>query len=117
MLNIVKSMVITMLSLTVSLISFIRGPILLGLVIALSILSFAKKAEAGTQIRGTQSELIQANKDVVQGIYVREDGARVAKPNTTICNEYRNTYLKYASKYGSSRGSLIWLVIVTRRGC
>lgn len=47
MLNVIKSIVITMISLFVSLVSFARGPLVIGLVIALSILSFAKEAKAG----------------------------------------------------------------------
>lgn len=118
MLNVIKSIIATMISLFVALISFIRGPLLLGLVIGLTIMSFTKKAEAGaTQVQGTQAELVKAEKDVSRGIYKREDGARVAKPNVEICNHYRNTYLNYAAKYGSAKGSLVWLVIVTRRGC
>lgn len=46
MLNVIKSIVVTMLSLAVALVSFARGPILVGLVVGVSIMSFAKKAEA-----------------------------------------------------------------------
>lgn len=46
MLNVIKSIVVTMLSLAAALVSFARGPILAGLVVGVSIMSFAKKAEA-----------------------------------------------------------------------
>lgn len=116
MLNVIKSIIATMISLVFAVISFIRGPLLLGLVIGLAIMSFAKKAEAKS-VQGTQAELVQAEKDVAKGIYVREDGVRVAKPNVEICKHYRNTYLKYSNKYGPARGAVVWVVIVTRRGC
>lgn len=47
MLNVIKSIIATMITLAMSLISFIRGPLVVGLVVALAIMSFAKKAEAG----------------------------------------------------------------------
>lgn len=46
MLNVIKSIVVTMITLAISLVAFIRGPMLLGLVVGVSIMSFAKKAEA-----------------------------------------------------------------------
>ena len=116
MLNVIKSITATMISLFVALISFIRGPLLVGLLVGASILAFANNVEAST-IQGTQAEVIQAEKDVVRGIYINDVGIRVSKPDTYICNMYRNTYLKYANKYGPTKGARIWLVVVTRRGC
>ncbi len=49
MLNVIKSIIATMISLFIALISFIRGPILVGLVIGASILAFASEASAATQ--------------------------------------------------------------------
>lgn len=46
MLNLIKSIVVTMITLAVALVSFARGPILVGLIVGISIMSFAKKAEA-----------------------------------------------------------------------
>ena len=116
MLNIIKSFVITFVSVIVSIISYCKGPIAIGLLVGASILAFANDAQAST-IQGTQAEVIQAEKDVARGIYVNDVGVRVTKPDTYICNMYRNTYLKYANKYGPTKGARIWLVIVTRRGC
>lgn len=116
MLNIIKSFVITFVSVIVSIISYCKGPLVVGLLVGASILAFANNAEAST-IQGTQAEVIQAEKDVARGIYINDVGVRVGKPDTYICNMYRNTYLKYANKYGHHKGGRIWLVIVTRRGC
>ena len=46
MLNLIKSFVMTFVSVIFAIIFAIRGPILVGLVVGVSIMSFAKKAEA-----------------------------------------------------------------------
>ena len=46
MLNLIKSFVMTFVSIVVTLISFIRLPLVVGVVVGVSIMSFAKKAEA-----------------------------------------------------------------------
>ena len=46
MLNLIKSFVMTFVSVVVTLISFIRLPLVVGVVVGVSIMSFAKKAEA-----------------------------------------------------------------------
>ena len=48
MLNVIKSIVVTMLSLAAALVSFARGPILVGLVVGVSIMAFAGEASAAT---------------------------------------------------------------------
>ena len=116
MLNVIKSIIVTFITVIVSILSYLKGPIAIGLLVGASILAFANDAQAST-IQGTQAEVIQAEKDVARGIYVNDVGVRVTKPDTYICNMYRNTYLKYANKYGPTKGARIWLVIVTRRGC
>lgn len=115
MLNIIKSFVITFVSVIVAIIGYCKGPLVVGLLVGASILAFASDAEAS--IKGTQAEVIQVTKDVARGVYINDVGVRVDKPDTYICNMYRNTYLHYANKYGPSKGARIWLVIVTRRGC
>ena len=47
MLNVIKSIVITMISLAIALVSYIRGPLLVGLLVGASILVFANEANAG----------------------------------------------------------------------
>ena len=47
MLNVIKSIVITMLSLAIALVSYIRGPLLVGLLVGASIMVFANEANAG----------------------------------------------------------------------
>ena len=47
MLNVIKSIIITMLSLAIALVSYIRGPLLVGLIVGASILAFAGEASAG----------------------------------------------------------------------
>ena len=47
MLNVIKSIIITMLSLTIALVSYIRGPLLVGLLVGASIMVFANEANAG----------------------------------------------------------------------
>ena len=49
MLNVIKSIIITMLSLAIALVSYIRGPLLVGLLVGASILAFAGEASAATQ--------------------------------------------------------------------
>ena len=46
MLNVIKSITATMISLFVALISFLRLPLVVGAIVGVSIMSFAKKAEA-----------------------------------------------------------------------
>lgn len=116
MLNLIQSLVVTFIKVIVSVVVFCKGPIVVGLIIGASILSFANKAEAAI-VQGTQQEVVQAEKDVAKGIYINDNGDRVRKPTTDICNMYRNTYLSYSNKYGPAKGARIWLVIVTRRGC
>ena len=48
MLNVIKSIIATMISLFIALISFIRGPILVGLLVGASIMVFAGEASAAT---------------------------------------------------------------------
>lgn len=116
MLNVIKSIVITTVSIILSAVNFCKGPIVIGLLVGASILAFANDASA-KPVKGTQAEVIQAEKDVARGVYIREDGVRVGKPTYTICNIYRNTYTKYANKYGADKGARVWLTIVVRRGC
>ena len=47
MLNVIKSVIITMLSLAIALVSYIRGPLLVGLLVGASIMVFANEANAG----------------------------------------------------------------------
>ena len=47
MLNVIKSIIITMLSLAIALVSYIRGPLLVGLIVGASIMVFANEANAG----------------------------------------------------------------------
>ena len=47
MLNVIKSIIITMLSLAIALVSYIRGPLLVGLLVGASIMVFANKTNAG----------------------------------------------------------------------
>ena len=47
MLNVIKSIVITMISLAIALVSYIRGPLLVGLLVGASIMVFANEANAG----------------------------------------------------------------------
>ena len=47
MLNVIKSIVITMISLAIALVSYIRGPLLVGLLVGASIMIFANEANAG----------------------------------------------------------------------
>ena len=49
MLNVIKSIIITMLSLAIALVSYIRGPLLVGLLVGASIMAFAGEASAATQ--------------------------------------------------------------------
>ena len=49
MLNVIKSIIATMISLFIALISFIRGPILVGLIVGATIMAFAGEASAATQ--------------------------------------------------------------------
>lgn len=48
MLNVIKSIIITMLSLTINLVSYLRGPLLIGLIVGASIMVFAGEASAAT---------------------------------------------------------------------
>ena len=48
MLNVIKSIIATMISLFIALISFIRGPILVGLIVGATIMAFAGEASAAT---------------------------------------------------------------------
>ena len=48
MLNVIKSITATMISLFVALISFIRGPILVGLIVGATIMTFTRTASAAT---------------------------------------------------------------------
>ena len=48
MLNLIKSFVMTFVSVVVTLISFIRGPILVGLIVGATIMAFAGEASAAT---------------------------------------------------------------------
>ena len=48
MLNVIKSIIATMISLFIALISFIRGPILVGLIVGAAIMTFAGEASAAT---------------------------------------------------------------------
>lgn len=48
MLNVIKSIVITMISLAIALVSYIRGPLLVGLLVGASIMVFANEANAAT---------------------------------------------------------------------
>ena len=47
MLNVIKSIVITMISLAIALVSYIRGPLLVGLLVGASIMVFANETNAG----------------------------------------------------------------------
>ena len=47
MLNVIKSIIITMISLAIALVSYIRGPLLVGLLVGASIMVFANEANAG----------------------------------------------------------------------
>ena len=67
--------------------------------------------------KGTAKEGRAAEIAVSKGIYITEFNRKVEKPTADICDMYRNTYAKYQQEYGNSKGALIWLVIVTRRGC
>lgn len=116
MLDLVKSFVATFISLVLSLLSFIKGPILIGLLAGASILAFANQAEA-KEVKGTKTELINAENDVKRGIYVNEVGSKVSKPDAEMCFMYRNTLGQYQRKFGNQKGARIWVVIVTRRGC
>ena len=49
MLNVIKSITATMISLFIALIYFIRGPILVGLIVGATIMAFAGEASAATQ--------------------------------------------------------------------
>ncbi len=46
MLNVIKSIIVTFITVIVSILSYIKGPIAIGLLVGASILAFAKKAEA-----------------------------------------------------------------------
>ena len=48
MLNVIKSIVITMISLAIALVSYIRGPLVVGLVIGATIMTFTRTASAAT---------------------------------------------------------------------
>ena len=48
MLNVIKSIIATMISLFIALISFIRGHILVGLIVGATIMTFAGEASAAT---------------------------------------------------------------------
>ena len=48
MLNVIKSIIATMISLFIALISFIRGPILVGLIVGATIMTFTRTASAAT---------------------------------------------------------------------
>lgn len=48
MLNVIKSIIITMISLAIALVSYIRGPLLVGLLVGASIMAFAGEASAAT---------------------------------------------------------------------
>ena len=48
MLNVIKSIIATMISLFIALISFMRGPILVGLIVSVTIMAFAGEASAAT---------------------------------------------------------------------
>ena len=48
MLNVIKSIVITMISLAIALVSYIRGPLLVGLLVGATIMTFAGEASAAT---------------------------------------------------------------------
>ena len=50
MLNVIKSIIITMISLAIALVSYIRGPLLVGLLVGASIMAFAGEASAATSI-------------------------------------------------------------------
>ena len=47
MLNVIKSITATMISLAIALVSYIRGPLLVGLLVGASIMVFANEANAG----------------------------------------------------------------------
>ena len=49
MLNVIKSIIITMLSLAIALVSYIRGPLLVGAIVGVTIMAFAGEASAATQ--------------------------------------------------------------------
>ena len=46
MLNVIKSIIVTFITVIVSILSYLKGPIAIGLLVGVSIMSFAKKAEA-----------------------------------------------------------------------
>ena len=49
MLNVIKSIIVTFITVIVSILSYLKGTILVGLVIGASILAFAGEASAATQ--------------------------------------------------------------------
>ena len=49
MLNVIKSIIITMLSLAIALVSYIRGPLLVVAIVGVTIMAFAGEASAATQ--------------------------------------------------------------------
>ena len=116
MLNLIKSVVVTFISIILNDVSFCKGPILVGLVVGASIMVFANSAEA-SPVKGTQVEYVQAQKNVAKGIYINDAGTRVSKPTLEICHMYRNTLAHYQNKHGSDKGAMVWLTVVTRRGC
>lgn len=86
-------------------------------IVIATILATLTTTAIAAPVKGTRDEMVQSQTNVARGVYIREDGARVEKPNETICNKYRNTYPEYTSKYGQDKGARIWVTIVTRRGC
>lgn len=47
MLNVIKSIIITMLSLAIALVSYIRGPLLVGAIVGVTVMALAGEANAG----------------------------------------------------------------------
>ena len=49
MLNVIKSIIVTFITVIVSILSYLKGPIAIGLLVGASILAFAGEASAATQ--------------------------------------------------------------------
>ena len=49
MLNVIKSIIVTLITVIVSILSYLKGPILVGLIVGATIMAFAGEASAATQ--------------------------------------------------------------------
>ena len=49
MLNVIKSIIVTFITVIVSILSYLKGPIAIGLLVGVTILAFASEASAATQ--------------------------------------------------------------------